>query len=156
MLRFPLAAAILALAGCASSPPPKPATPADLLLGAWTCTNKMGETATINGTMTYAAGGATTFHINVTGGSGAFKIDAAGDGAGTWKLSDDMTQLTSSITSLNITSAKLNGSTVDPKMVQGMANQMLVGQSGATKMTVTKTTLALAQPDGNNPTSCTR
>jgi hypothetical protein len=152
-LAFALAAAAL-IAGCASAP--KPLTPAQMLLGTWTCEGSVAQTAKVNGQMTYVAGGTTTFHLNLSGGQGALMIDAAGDGDGTWVLSPDNKQLTASVTSLKIATAKLNGKDVGPALVQGMANQLLVGQSTTTGITVTKTSLTLAGSDGSAATTCTR
>jgi hypothetical protein len=155
MKRLALAASMAALvAGCASAP--KPLTPAQLLAGTWTCEGAAGPSAKVSGQMTYVAGGTTTFHLNLSGGQGAFLIDAVGDGGGTWSLSPDNKQLTSSITNIKIASAKLNGKDVGPALVQGMADQLLVGQSATTGVTVTKTSLMLTGSDGSAATTCTR
>ena len=148
------AAVVLILAGCASAP--KPLTPAEMLVGKWTCEGKIGQAATIKGEMTYVAGGATSFHINIAGGQGAFQIEAVGDGVGTWALTPDNKQLEAKVTSLKVATATLNGKPVGPELVQGMANQMLVGQSTTTTVAITSTTLTLAGSDGANTTSCTR
>lgn len=147
------AAAVLA-AGCASAP--KPLTPAQMLVGTWTCEGKLAESAVIKGQMTYVAGGATTFHIDIAGGQGAFQIAATGDGAGTWALTPDDKQLETKVTSLKIASAKLNGKDVGPDLVQGMVDQMLVGQSTTAAMTLTPTALTLKGADGEGATACTR
>ena len=149
------AAVVVLLAGCASAPP-KPLTPAQMLIGTWTCDGKIGEAATINGQMNYVAGGTTTFHINIAGGQGAFQIAAVGDGAGTWALTPDNKQLEAKVTSLKVASATLNGKPVGPELVQGMANQMLVGQSTTTTVAITPTTLTLTGTDGANATRCAR
>jgi outer membrane lipoprotein-sorting protein len=149
-----VAAAAAFVAGCASMS--KPLTPAQMLVGTWTCQGAVGPSAKINGQMTYVAGGTTTFHINIAGGQGAFQIEAVGDGDGAWSLSPDNKQLTSSVTSLKIATAKLNGKDVGPALVQGMANQLLVGQSTTTGVTVTKTSLTLTGADGSAATTCTR
>jgi hypothetical protein len=141
-------------AGCASAP--KPLTPAQMLVGSWSCEGAFQQSAKIKGDMTYVAGGTSTFHINLTGGQGAFLIDAVGDGAGTWALSPDNRQLTSSVTSLNIASAKLNGKDVSSQLVQGMANQLLVGQTVQTGVAITPTSLTLTQSDGSPATTCSR
>ena len=156
MKNYLLGAALAVLvAGCASAPP-KPLTPAEMLIGAWTCDGKIGQAASIKGEMTYVAGGTTTFHIKIAGGQGAFQIEAVGDGAGTWALTPDDKQLEAKVTSLKISSATLNGKPVGPELVQGMANQMLVGQSTTATVAVTLTTLTLAGADGANATTCTR
>jgi hypothetical protein len=151
---FGAAVAVL-IAGCASAPP-KPLTPAQMLLGTWTCDGKIGPAATIKGEMTYVAGGTTIFHINIASGQGGFQIEAAGDGAGSWALTPDDKQLEAKVTSLKIASATLNGKPVSPELVQGMANQMLVGQSTTAAVAITTTTLSLAGTDGANATTCTR
>ena len=149
------AAVAVLIAGCASAPP-KPLTPAQMLVGTWTCDGKIGSTASIKGQMTYVSGGTTTFHLNIAGGQGAFQIEAAGDGAGSWALTPDDKQLEAKVTSLKIASAILNGKPVSPELVQGLVNQMLVGQSTTAAVAITPTTLTLAGTDGANATTCTR
>jgi hypothetical protein len=155
MMQIAFAAGAAMLAASCASTPPKPKTPAELLLGTWSCEGKIGGAATAKAQMTYAAGGTTTFHLTVNGGQAGMMIEGTGDGAGTWKLSDDSKQLEANVTSVKIASAKMNGAAVEPTMVQALATQMLVGKGTTAAMTITPSTLTLVTSDGGT-TTCTR
>jgi hypothetical protein len=149
MKRILFAAVLTLVAGCATKPP----TATDLLLGKWSCESS-GQ-AKINADIVYLAGGTGTFHLAMSGGQGGLTIEAAGDGEATWKLLEGDTKLEDTITSLKITSAKMNGQVIDPGMAQGMIEGSIKGQSTTSTIQITKTTLVRTATDGT-VTNCTR
>jgi hypothetical protein len=142
--------ALVAAAGCASSPP----TVTQQLLGAWNCDATIGG-GSLKGLMTYAEGGKGTVKLNYTGTMGAQPIVAAGDGEATWKLIEGDTKLESTITTVNLTSVKIGDRDVPPAMAQSMLAPMLAGQTATSTIKLDKTNLTLTATDGT-VTACTR
>ncbi|HVY87437.1 MAG TPA: hypothetical protein VG942_01120 [Hyphomonadaceae bacterium] len=158
MKRIAVAAFAILAAGCASSPsapakPAKPLTPAEMLVGHWTCTTDASGMA-MKIDMNYGASGTGTFQMSVSGGQGPVTIEAAGSGEQTWALSENDTKLTSTITSVKITSAKLNGSDIDPSMAQTMLEPQLKGQSSTASVSITPAKMVQTTPEATS--TCTR
>lgn len=149
MRRLVLAFAVLG-ASCATKPP----TTADLLVGTWTCESKPNFGA-IKSTITYSPDGKANAKMSVAGSGGALAAEAEGDVEGAWKLVEEGAKLEQSIANVTITSAKLNGQTVDPGMAQAMIGPYLSGQSATTAIKVDQANLTLTNADGN-VTACAR
>ena len=143
------AAALSALAACATTP-----TTTQLVLGTWNCESK-ASFGTIKSTNTYSPDGTGKAHLNVAGAVGAMNFEAVGDADATWKLLEEDTKIEQKISGVTVTSAKLNGNTIDPKMAQTMIGPYLAGQSAASAIKVDAKTLTLTGTDGS-ATNCTR
>lgn len=154
MRRLPeIAAVSLLLAACASTPP-KPLTPAELLVAApWTCESAIGP-GTIKSTQTYRKDGTAAFTLNVSGAQGPMKVEAEGTGDAKWKLLEADTKMEVTLGGLTVTRANLNGANIDPALAQSMIGPYIAGQAATTSFAITSTTLELASSDGK--TSCTR
>jgi hypothetical protein len=152
MRRLALLAA-LAVCACASTPP-KPPTPAELLVAApWTCQSAIGP-GVLKTVQTYKPDGTAAFTLDVKGGQGGMTVDAAGTGDAKWKLLEADTKMELTLGNLTVTRANLNGMTIDPAMAQSMLGPYLTGQSATTSIVMTTTTLELTGADAK--TSCTR
>jgi hypothetical protein len=145
-----LIATLVIVAGCATTPP----TTTELLLGTWNCESTAGTT-NIKGAVTYLAGGKGSIKVDVSGGQGTLVYVAAGEGETSWKLLEGDTKLEFKIDTVTVTSAKLNGQTVDPKMAQTLIGPSLTGQSTTSTVKIDRTSLTLTAADGT-VTSCTR
>ncbi len=148
-----LVCAGLVLAACASSPP-KPPTPEQMLMGAWTCESSAGV-AKIKGVTTYRPGGAATFHLDVAGQGGGMVIEASGDGDATWKLLENDTKLEQTLGGVTVTAAKLNGNVIDPALAQSMIGPYIAGQTAISALEITPVTMKLSSTDGT-VTTCSK
>jgi len=154
MKRIVLGIASVLLAACATTPP-KPKTPAEMLLGTWNCETKSSAVA-INAKMTYAPEGKASGDISVGSSSNPTMMFAAtGKVEGGWKLLENDTKLEQTIANFTITTAKLNDQTIEPAMAQAMIGPSLAGQSSVTTMKMDDKTLTLTDTTGN-VTNCTR
>jgi hypothetical protein len=154
MKRAVLGIAFIFLAACGTTPS-KPKTPADLLLGTWSCETKSGAVA-INAKMTYSPDGKAAGEMTVGGaGNPTMMFAAAGKVDGSWKLLENDTKLEQTIANVTITSAKLNDQTIEPAMAQSMIGSSLAGQSSVTTMKIDDKTLTLTDASGT-VTNCTR
>lgn len=154
-MRRPLetAAVSMLLAACASTPP-KPPTPAELLVAApWNCETAIGPGA-MKSVQTYKPDGTATFTLDVKGGQGNMTVDAAGNGEAKWQLLEADTKLQVTLGNLTVTRANLNGMNIDPALAQSMIGGYLAGQSATSAVAITSTTLELTADDAK--TSCTR
>lgn len=153
MKHISLGLALAALSACASTPP-KPPTPAEMLVAApWTCESKIGP-GTIKSTQTYKKDGTAAFDLNITGEGQGMKVDAAGSGTATWKLLEADTKIEVTLGGLTVSRANLNGMNIDPALAQSMIGQYVAGQSATSAIAITSTTLELTAED--TKTSCTR
>jgi len=143
------AAALAALAACATTP-----TTTQLLIGTWNCESKPAF-GSIKTTTTYSPDGTGKAHLAVAGTSGALTFEAVGDADATWKLLEEDTKIELKVNNVTVTSAKLNGNTIDPKMAQTMIGPYLAGQSATSAIKVDQKTLTLTATDGS-VTNCTR
>ena len=142
-------AALAALASCATTP-----TTTQLLLGTWNCESKPAF-GVIKTTTTYAPDGGGKAHLTVTGASGALNFEAVGDADATWKLLEEDTKIEQKVSAVTVSSAKLNGNTVDPKMAQTLIGPYLAGQSAASAIKIDAKTLTITAADGS-VTNCAR
>ena len=153
MKRVALGIAAVLLAACATTPP-KPKTPAEMLVGAWTCETRTSAVA-ITAKMTYSPDGKAAGDISVgSAGNPTMMFAATGKVEGSWKLLENDTKLEQTIASATITSAKLNDQAIDPAMAQAMIGPSLAGQSSVTTMKLDDKTLTVTDETGN-VTSCT-
>ena len=154
MKRVLLGVTALLFAACATTPP-KPKTPAEMLLGTWTCETKSSGVA-INAKMTYSQDGKAAGDISVgSSGNPTMMFAATGKVEGSWKLLENDTKLEQTIANITITTAKLNDQTIEPSMAQAMIGPSLAGQSSVTAMKMDDRTLTLTDTTGN-VTNCTR
>ncbi len=149
--------AATALAACATAP--KPPTTAELLVGTWACTGKVGP-ADMAADVTYATGGLSSMKLSATMQQGAMNVALSGTGSGTWAL-DKGDQLEESVTDVKLDSASMNGKEIGVAMFQGMLAQALGKESTTSAVAVTKTSLTLTQTgvaEGSKPVvrTCTR
>ncbi|HEX5007129.1 MAG TPA: hypothetical protein VFV70_08455 [Hyphomonadaceae bacterium] len=147
-------ASLVLVAACATTPP-KPKTPAELLLGTWTCETRTSAVA-ITANMTYSADGKETGEMSVgSAGNPTMMFAATGKVDGSWKLIENDTKLQQTLANVTITSAKLNDQVIEPAMAQSMIGPSLAGQSSVTDMKIDDKTLTLTDSSGTI-TSCTR
>lgn len=149
---------LFVVAGCASAPPapppppPKPPTPAEMLVGAWSCETAAGP-ATIRMKPTYKADGTASIDLAISGGGGAFTVEAAGTADGKWQLLESDTKLQQTLSGLKLTSVKVNGADMDPAQAQGMIAPYIAGQSATAAVEIAPTSLVLT---GDAKTTCSR
>lgn len=143
---------LLVLAACMTKPP----TTTELLLGTWNCESHP-TFGTIAGTTTYSPDGKGIGHLTVVGSGSGMAVEAAGDVTASWKLLEDDTKLQQTIDNLTVTSAKLNGNVVQPKMAQAMLAPFIGGQNttSAIKIDPKAKTMTLTAADGS-VTNCKR
>jgi hypothetical protein len=154
MVRFACAAAVAVILSACASTPPKPPTPAELLVAApWTCESKIGP-GTMKTTQTYKPDGTATFILDVKSGNGGMTIDAGGNGDAKWQLLEADTKLQVTLGNLTVTRANLNGNNIDAALAQSMIGGYLAGQSATSAIVLTSTTLELTAEDAK--TSCAR
>jgi hypothetical protein len=155
MRRLILASAVsFLLAACATSPP-KPKTPAEMLLGRWSCETRTSAVA-ISSNMTYSPDGKAVGEISVgSAGNPTMMFAATGKVDGSWKLIENDTKLQQTLANVTITGAKLNEQVIEPAMAQSMIGPSLAGQSSVTTMKVDDKTLTLTDTTGT-ATNCTR
>jgi hypothetical protein len=153
MKRAVLGIAFALLAACATTPP-KPKTPAEMLLGKWTCETKSSAVA-ITAVMTYLPDGKAAGDISVASANPTMMFAATGKVDGGWKLLENDTKLEQTITNVTIAGAKMNDQTIEPAMAQAMIGPSLAGQSSVTTMKLDDKTLTLTDATGN-VTNCTR
>lgn len=142
-------------AACASTPPapPKPLTPAEMLTaGQWSCETMAGP-ATLHMKPTYKPDGTASIDLQISGGGGAFAIEAVGTADGKWRLLEGDTKLEQTLSGLKLSSVKLNGSDMDVAQAQGMIAPYIAGQSSTGPVTITPTSLELG---GDAKTTCSR
>jgi hypothetical protein len=147
------AAVSLFLSACASTPP-RPPTPAELLVAApWNCSSAIGP-GTVKSVQTYKPDGTAAVTLEVKGGNGGMTVEAAGNGDAKWQLLEADTKMQVTLGNLTVTRANLNGQNIDPKLAQSMIGGYLAGQSATSAIVLTSTTLELTAEDAK--TSCTR
>jgi hypothetical protein len=144
-------AALVALGACASAPAAK--TPAEMMLGTWTCKAE-SEGVTTNADVTYLEGGKTTMKAKVGVVQSGMVIDIDATGDATWKFLEDG-KLQETITGMKVISGKMGGNDVPVAMIQPMVEQMVVNQSSTSTAVITPTTMTSTDDDGI-VTSCTR
>jgi hypothetical protein len=151
MKHFAFAVTVVLVAACATTPK----TPAQLLVGTWTCESK-SNFGSIKSAMTYAPDGKAGGEMSVAGtGNPTMLIEAAGKVDGSWKLLENDTKLEQTLANVTVTSAKLNSQAIDPKMAQAMLGSSLAGQSTTTAIKIDAASMTLTS-EGGDITSCTR
>jgi len=154
MVRLTSVAAVAAILSACASTPPRPPTPAELLVAApWTCESKIGP-GVMKSVQTYKPDGTATVTLDVKGSNGGMTVDAAGNGDAKWQLLEADTKLQVTLGNLTVTRANLNGQNIDPKLAQSMIGSYLAGQSATSGVVITSTTLELTAEDAK--TSCSR
>ena len=127
MKRILLATAVLALGACASSGSETVAkTPADMILGKWTCT-AMPEGVASEAVVDYIKGGTAKVDAKLSVNQGGMAVEILATGDATWAFLPDG-KLEEGISSLNVTKGTMNGNDVPPAMIQGMIQDSVVGQ----------------------------
>lgn len=139
---------------------------AALLLGSWTCKEVKEDNAesSLVTRFTYAANGTFSYEIAVKGEiPHGLPIELAGTGVGTWRLAPDaewakesMDRLTETASSFTITSAKLDGHTVDPSQAQAMWGGTPFGKDNEAIARVSSTLLGKFSMLTGSMTRCVR
>lgn len=128
MKRIVLATAVLVLGACASSGGGTTAakTPADRILGKWTCaaTSEGIQSETV---IDYSKDGKAAVGAELSFSQSGMAIAISATGEATWAFLPDG-KLEEAIASLNVTKGTMNGNNVPPAMIQGMVQQSVVGQ----------------------------
>lgn len=152
-LLFATAAAI-ALVACASTP----ATPADMILGKWTCTAEQ-EGMSVKATTTYAKDGTTAGVATVAIQAPGSKIEIDADLISTWGFASDG-KLKETVTSMKVTTATMGGQTLAAPMiaamVQPMVDEMVVGQGSTSTVVFNGATMTSTDEDMGSVTTCVR
>lgn len=155
MKRMLLATAVLALGACASSGGgTTAATPADKIIGKWTCL-AAPEGIQSEAVVDYLKGGKATVDakLNVTQGGMAIEILATGEA--TWAFLPSG-KLEEAITSLNVTKGTANGNDVPPAMIQGMVQSSVVGQKTTSTVVFSDNSYVSTDDESGVVTTCKR
>lgn len=118
---------VLALGACASSgEAAAPKTPAEMILGKWTCT-ATPEGIASEAVVDYQKGGAAKVDAKLSVNQGGMAAEILATGDATWAFLPDG-KIEETITALNVTKGTMNGNDVPPAMIQGMIQNSVVGQ----------------------------
>jgi hypothetical protein len=147
-------AAAMALAACASTPP----TPADMILGKWTCTAEQ-DGMNVKATTTYMKDGTTSGVATVGVQAPGSAIELTADVVSTWGFASDG-RLKETVTSMKVTSATMGDEAMAApmiaSMVQPMVDQMVVGQGSTSTVVFDGATMTSTDEDLNSVTTCKR
>jgi hypothetical protein len=139
------------LAGCASAPTPK--TPAEMILGSWTCKTET-DGVTVSGVTTYVAGGTATASVKVTVNQPGMAVDINATADSVWSfLADGKMQET--VTKATVLNANMGGQDLPAAMIQPMMDEMVVNQTATSTAIVTPSALTITDEEGTT-TNCTR
>ncbi len=117
MKRILLATAVLALGACASSGGETAAkTPADMIVGKWTC-SAAPEGIQSDAVVDYIKGGAAKVDAKLAVEQGGMAIEILATGDATWTFLPDG-KLEETITKLTVVSGKTGGRDVPPALIQ--------------------------------------
>ena len=151
-----LALGAMALGACASSGGATSAakTPADQILGKWTCT-AAPEGVASEAVIDYAKGGKATVDAKLSVNQSGMAVEILAKGDASWVFLPSG-KLEETITSLTVTKGTMNGNDVPPAMIQGMIQQSVVGQK-TTSAVVFSDNGYVATDDGSGTvTTCKR
>lgn len=142
------AMAALAVSACASTP--SATTPAEKILGQWTCRAE-SQGAIVDGKFDYMTGGKATADAEMNVDAGGMKLWIAGDLNATWGFQPDG-KLIETVTGLKVTQAKMDGKDIPPmaigSMVQPMVDQTVVGQASTSTVVFDGATMTSTDDEG--------
>lgn len=146
---------VLALSACASTPAVK--TPAERILGTWTC-HAESDGSLVDGVLTYETGGKAKGDTAMDVDASGMRVKLTGKVEATWGFQPDG-KLIETMTSLKVLTAKMEDRDIPPamigSMVQPMVNQMAVGQSTTSTVVFDGDTM-ISTDDKGVATTCTR
>ncbi len=155
MKRILLATAVLALGACASSGGETAAkTPADMIVGKWTC-SAAPEGIQSDAVVDYIKGGAAKVDAKLAVEQGGMAIEILATGDATWTFLPDG-KLEETITALNVTKGTMNGNDVPPAMIQGMIQQSVVGQKTTANVVFSDDGFVSTDEGSGTVTTCKR
>jgi hypothetical protein len=143
--------ALASLSACASTPAAK--SPAEMILGSWTCSAE-SEGVTTNAAVNYLKGGKATMDAKIAVNQGGMALNVTGVGEGSWEFLSDG-KLRESVTKMAVTGGKAGANDVPIAMIQPMMDQMVVNQSTTSTAVITPTTMTSTDENGV-VTSCKR
>lgn len=144
-------AMLVLVSACASAP--KTLTPAEMLLGQWSCEVSSGDITT-KGVVTYLPDGKATIKANVALAVAGQAAVIEGAGESGWAFVADG-KLQETLTSLTVSSGTLGGKPVPTAMIQPMVNNNLLNKATTSTATITSKKMVLDAGDGS-PKTCTR
>lgn len=144
-------AMLVLVSACASAP--KPQTPAEMLLGQWSCEVTNGDITT-KGDVAYLPDGKATIKANVGLAVAGQAAVIEGSGESQWAFLPDG-KLQETLTSLTVSSGTLGGKPVPTAMIQPMVNNNLLNKATTSTATITPKKMVLDAGDGA-PKTCTR
>ncbi|RYG30686.1 MAG: hypothetical protein EON93_14325 [Burkholderiales bacterium] len=158
MKRMLIATVALALGACASSGggsgTTSAKTPADMILGKWTCT-AAPEGIASEAVIDYAKGGTAKVDAKLSVNQGGMAVEIHANGDANWAFLPDG-KLEETITSLNVIKGTMNGNDVPPAMIQGMIQQSVVGQKTTSAAVFSGDSFTLTDDGSGTVTSCKR
>lgn len=138
----------LLLTACATTPAEK--TPAEKILGAWSC-HAESQGAVVDGKFDYMTGGKATADAEMNVDASGMKVWIAGDLNATWGFQPDG-NLIETVTGLKVTQAKMDGKDIPPMaisaMVQPMVDQMVVGKASTSTVVFDGATMTSTDEEG--------
>jgi len=156
MKRIVIATVALALGACASSGGGTTAakTPADQILGKWTCT-AAPEGISSEAVVDYIKGGKATVDAKLSMKQSGMAVEILATGEATWAFLPTG-KLEEAITSLNVTKGTMNGNDVPPAMIQGMIQQSVVGQKTTSSIVFSEGGYVSTDDESGVVTTCKR
>lgn len=139
------------LGACAIGPPVK--TPAEMILGTWSC-QATSKGVTTEASVTYLAGGKATMDARLGVVQGGMAIKLEGKGEASWSFLPDG-RIEEKITSLTVIKGAIGDQTVPVAMLQPVVDQAVVNQAQVSKTDITASTMISTDDDGV-VTRCTR
>lgn len=127
MKQLVCATVAMAFGACASGTAPAAESPADKILGKWTC-KAAAEGMSTEGLVDYGKGGAAGLDAKINFSQGNLSVDVAATGEADWKFLPDG-KLEETITKLTVMSGKTGGRDVPPALIQAMVDQLVVNQT---------------------------
>jgi len=146
----------LALGACASSGSGTTAakTPADMILGKWTCT-ATPEGISSEAVVDYIKGGTAKVDAKLGMNQGGMAVEILANGDATWAFLPDG-KIEEAITSLTVVKGTMNGNDVPPAMIQGMIQQSVVGQKTTSTIVFSDNGFVSTDDGSGTVTTCKR
>ena len=142
---------LVLVSACASAP--RPQTPAEMLLGQWSCEVTSGDLTT-RGVVTYLPDGKAGLKVNVALAVAGQAAVIEGAGESSWVFLADG-KLQETLTRLTVGSGTLGGKPVPTAMIQPMIDNNLLNKATTSTATITPGKMVLDAGDGA-PKTCTR
>ncbi len=143
----------LAFGACASGTAPAVKTPAEMILGKWTC-KAAAQGISTDAVVTYLAGGAATLDAKIAIAQGGMAVDITATGEASWKFLADG-KLEETITNVTVVSGKVGDNNVPPATIQPIVDQVVVNETSTGTVVFNDTSFTSTDEDGV-VTTCTR